>query len=184
MQHQLSYEHIHCKQCELTMNLARHETRGLFLHFNLSNVCKFRCNWQIYYKYRLQLRPTERLAKLEPKGCYLYVSNDRPPADPFANLLGIEQITTRLDQILNQCARVAKDEGYEYFAIHNYGKCYREGENYTRHGESAHCLNFANKLRYGVGKENSSFVYKLSTAMTTTTTTTTTPTTTPTPSVK
>ena len=56
---------------------------------------------------------------------------------------------------------MAKDEGYEYFAIHDYGECYREGGNYTRHGKSAHCLNFANKLRYGVGKENSSFVYKL-----------------------
>ena len=91
----------------------------------------------------------------------MYVSNDRPLADQFANLLDIEQITRRLDQILNQCARVAKDEGYEYFAIHNYRECYGEGGNYTRHRKSAHCLNFANKLGYGVGKENSSFVYKL-----------------------
>ena len=79
----------------------------------------------------------------------------------FANLHGIERITTRLDQVLNQCARVAKDQNYEYFAIHNYGECYGGGENFTRHGKSAHCLKFGNKGRYGVGKGNSTFVYKI-----------------------
>jgi len=110
---------------------------------------------------RLRLRPTDPLPKLELMGCFLDVSNDRALPDQFANLSGIERITTRLDQVLNQCARVAKDKRYEYFAIHSYGECYRGGENYTRHGESADCLKFGYKLRYGVGKENSSFVYKI-----------------------
>lgn len=113
-------------------------------------------------KNRLQFRPTEPLPKLKPKGCSLNISNDRALSDQFANLTDIEQIKTRLDQVLNQCARVAKYKGYKYFAIHNYGECYGGGGNYTIHRrKSVHCLNFANKLRYGVGKENSSFVYKI-----------------------
>ena len=138
--------------------------RGLLLHFNLSNVSSAATSESItnILKYRLQLRPTDPLPRLEPMGCYLHVSNEGPLADQIANLLDIEQIKTRLDHILNQCARVAKDEGYKYFAIHNYGECYGEGGNYTRNGKSAHCLKFANKRRrYGVGKENSSFVYEL-----------------------
>ena len=113
-------------------------------------------------KNRLQFRPTEPLPKLKPKGCYLNISNDRALSDQFANLTDIEQIKTRLDQVLNQCARVAKYKGYKYFAIHNYGECYGGGGNYTIHyRKSVQCLNFGNKLRYGVGKENSSFVYKI-----------------------
>jgi len=110
---------------------------------------------------RLQLRPTEPLPKLKPKGCFLDAKNDSAMLNQLANLSGIERITTRLDQVLNQCARVAKHELYEYFTIHNYGECYGGGENYNRHGKSANCLKFGNKLQYGVGKENSSFVYKI-----------------------
>ena len=90
--------------------------------------------------------------------------NDRAMPNPFANLSGIERITTRLDQVLNQCVRVAKEKGYEYFAIHNYGECYGGGENYIIHGNwSKNCLKFGNKLQYGVGKENSNYVYKITT---------------------
>lgn len=84
-------------------------------------------------------------------------------SNQFANLRRIDRITTRLDQVVNQCARVAKGKGYEYFAIHNYGECYSVGENYTRRGNSRDCLRLKNKPRYGVGKENSSFVYIIKT---------------------
>ena len=110
---------------------------------------------------RLWLRPTERLPKLQPKGCFMDDKNDRAMPNPFANLSGIERIMTRLDQVLNHCARVAKEKGYEYFAIHNYGECYGGGENYT--GKTKKCLKFGNKRQYGVGKENSNYVYKIKT---------------------
>lgn len=84
-------------------------------------------------------------------------------SNQFANLRRIDRITTRLDQVVNQCARVAKHKGYEYFAIHNYGECYSVGENYTTRGKSRDCLRLGNKPNYGVGKENSSFVYKIKT---------------------
>lgn len=87
-------------------------------------------------------------------------------SNQFTNLRHIDRITTRLDQVVNQCARVAKDKGYEYFAIHNYGECYSVGENYTRdtrRGNSTDCLRLGNKPHYGVGKENSSFVYIIKT---------------------
>ena len=112
---------------------------------------------------RLQLCPTERRPTLERKGCVLNVSNDCAMPNQFANLSGIERITTRLHQVLNQCALVAKDEGYEYFTIHNYGECYGAGENYTytRRGKRSDCFRFGSRGHYGVGKEHSCFVYKI-----------------------
>lgn len=134
------------------MKREDHFSTSLYLTSINSTVSK-------YITKRLQLRPTERLPKLQPKGCFLDFSNDRALPNQFANLRGIERITTRLNQVLNQCARVASLTGYEYFAIHHYGECYGGGKNYSKHRRSKNCLKFGKKFR--VGKENSSFVYKI-----------------------
>ena len=139
--------------------LVMKRARGLLLYFNLSDGYKFHCNPQMYSDIVSIHVPQNHCPNLSLKGvfCTSQMIALWQTSSPTSL---IEQIKMRLDQTLNQCARVA-EEGYQYFAIHNYGECHSEGRNYTRHEKSAHCLNFANKLRYGVGKENSSFVYKI-----------------------
>ena len=65
---------------------------------------------------------------------------------------------------MNQCARVAYDKGYEYFAVQFYGECWGgkdAGKNYAKHGKSEGCWEFDKETGHGVGEEMSNFVYKI-----------------------
>ena len=65
---------------------------------------------------------------------------------------------------MNQCARVAYDKGYEYFAIQFYGECWGgkdAGSSYARRGKSEGCWVFDIQAGHGVGGEMSSFVYRI-----------------------
>ena len=65
---------------------------------------------------------------------------------------------------MNQCARVAYDKGYEYFAVQYYGECYGgkgAGTSYAKHGKSGECWVFDKQSGYGVGKDWANFVYRI-----------------------
>ena len=65
---------------------------------------------------------------------------------------------------MNQCARVAYDKGYEYFAVQFYGECYGgkdAGKTYAKHGKSEDCWEFDKQNGHEVGGEWSNFVYRI-----------------------
>ena len=66
---------------------------------------------------------------------------------------------------VKQCARVAYDKGYEYFAIQYYGECWGgqdAGKNYAKHGKSDGCWVFDSQSGHGVGGVLTNFVYRIS----------------------
>ena len=65
---------------------------------------------------------------------------------------------------VNQCARVAQDKGYEYFAVQYYGECYggKNAENtYNKYGKSTYCWKFDKQNGFGVGRDLANFVYRI-----------------------
>ena len=65
---------------------------------------------------------------------------------------------------MNQCARVAHDKGYEYFAVQFYGECYGGkdgGKSFDKHGKSKECWQFDKLTKFGVGKDWTNFVYRI-----------------------
>ena len=106
----------------------------------------------------------DHLLNLKPLGCYSDESNDRALPDHYANFR--DQIDWKqLDKTIHQCAQVAYNKGYHYFAVQYYGECHA-GNNasatYAKHGESEEGCYWSDKtLGFGVGKENANFVYKI-----------------------
>ncbi len=69
-----------------------------------------------------------------------------------------------MELTVNQCARVAYDKGYEYFAIQFYGECWGgkdAGKSYAKYGRSEGCWKFDEQSGYSVGGRLSNFVYKI-----------------------
>ena len=105
--------------------------------------------------------PLENLPSLQPAGCYGDDLYDRALPVNYANFRD-EIIWDNMELTVNQCARVAYDKGYEYFAIQFYGECWggKDDENsYAKHGKSEGSWVFDIQAGHGVGGEMSSFVY-------------------------
>jgi len=66
---------------------------------------------------------------------------------------------------VEQCAIQAYKIGYEYFGVQNYGECYGNGTNYTKHGDSHDCDVYDNETGHAVGKSFANFVYYLNKTM-------------------
>lgn len=65
---------------------------------------------------------------------------------------------------MNQCARVAYDKGYEYFAVQFYGECHGgkdAGKSYAKYEKSDDCWMFNKQAGHGVGKDLTNFVYRI-----------------------
>ena len=65
---------------------------------------------------------------------------------------------------VNQCARVAYEKGYQYFAVQYYAECFGGDDaatNYAKYGESDKCWVFDNQTGNGVGRDNTNFVYRI-----------------------
>lgn len=105
----------------------------------------------------------EPVPKLEPLGCYRDDGNNRTLPDLYANFRN--QIRWRqMNLTVNQCARVAHDIGYEYFAIQFYGECFggrNAGTRYNKYGKSSSCWEFEKESRLGIGSHFSNFVYRI-----------------------
>ncbi|KAK2559265.1 A disintegrin and metalloproteinase with thrombospondin motifs 6 [Acropora cervicornis] len=105
----------------------------------------------------------EPLPVLEPLGCYHDNISDRALPDLYANVRD-QIIWTQMNVTVNQCARVAQDIGYEYFAVQFYGECFggmKAGENYDKYGKSTNCWKFDKNSDFAVGSHFSNFVYRI-----------------------
>ena len=98
----------------------------------------------------------------EPVGCF-WDYFDRALPDHYANFR--DQIMWKnMHLTVNQCARVAQDKGYEYFAVQYYGECYggKNAENtYNKYGKSTYCWKFDKQNGFGVGRDLANFVYRI-----------------------
>lgn len=98
----------------------------------------------------------------EPVGCF-WDYFDRALPDHYANFRD-QIIWKNMNLTVNQCARVAQDKGYEYFAVQYYGECYggKNAENmYNRYGKSTYCWAFDKQNGLGVGRGLANFVYRI-----------------------
>ncbi|XP_015775193.1 PREDICTED: uncharacterized protein LOC107353357 [Acropora digitifera] len=105
----------------------------------------------------------EPLPELEPLGCYHDNISDRALPDLYANVRD-QIIWTQMNVTVNQCARVAQDIGYEYFAVQFYGECFgamKAGENYDKYGKSTNCWKFDKNSDFAVGSHFTNFVYRI-----------------------
>ncbi|XP_073244804.1 uncharacterized protein [Porites lutea] len=101
---------------------------------------------------------------LQPIGCYNDSAKERALPVFYANARGnIDWFNMELT--VNQCAQVASDMGYEYFAVQFYGECYsgrNAKESYAKYGNITEgCWEFDNQTGFAVGKEGANFVYQI-----------------------
>ena len=108
----------------------------------------------------------DHLPDLKPIGCYHDEENDRALPDHYASFRKPPEIDwTQLDETIHQCGQVAYNKGYDYFAVQDYGECH-SGNNasatYAKHNKSEDGCYWIDKNRgFGVGKENTNFVYRI-----------------------
>lgn len=102
---------------------------------------------------------TDPLPEYEPVGCFKDKRNDRALSKkPYANFrFSIDWYN--LNATIRQCAMVARDIGYEYFAVQYYAECwssFEAAENYNRHGVQTDLK----KCQWGVGGRYTNYVYR------------------------
>ncbi|KAL9986875.1 hypothetical protein ACROYT_G001084 [Oculina patagonica] len=105
----------------------------------------------------------EHFPSLQLVGCYHDSQYDRALQDNYANFRD-QIIWTKMELTVHQCAHVAYDKGYEYFAIQFYGECWGgkdAGKSYAKHGKSEDCWKFDKQSGHSVGGELANFVYKI-----------------------
>lgn len=100
------------------------------------------------------------LPEFEPVGCYKDNLSDRALPDHYANFRPFID-WDNMDATIRQCALVARDIGYEYFAVQFYGECWSSfdaANNYDRHGVQTN----PDKCWANVGAQSTNFVYRFS----------------------
>ena len=107
---------------------------------------------------------------LQTIGCHHDRSNDRALPEEYANFRGSGKEKPgqidwyRMELTVYNCAQVAYDKGYEYFAVQFHGVCYGgkdAGETYAKHGKSEDCWEFDKQNGFGVGMKMTNFVYRI-----------------------
>ena len=105
----------------------------------------------------------DSLPDLHPLGCYKDNKGDRALPDEYANFR--DQIKWKqILETVQQCAQVAYNKGYEYFAVQFYGVCYtgdNASQTYYKHGRSDKCVEIDKTLGFRVGEEYTNFVYRI-----------------------
>ena len=103
------------------------------------------------------------MPSLQPIGCYRDTVYDRALPAYYANFRD-QIIWSQMELTVDQCARVAHDEGFEYFAVQFYGECYGGKDakkTYAKFRESTECWEFDKGKGFGVGASLSNFVYRI-----------------------
>lgn len=98
------------------------------------------------------------LPEYEPVGCFKDKKGDRAMSDNYANFRFFID-WHNLNSTIRQCALVARDKGYKYFAVQFYGECWSSpdaAETYNRH----HPQKDLKKCRSGVGAPFTNYVYR------------------------
>ena len=103
------------------------------------------------------------LPDLQPLGCYKDNSGDRALPNEYANFRS--QMNWKQLETVEQCAQVAFNKDYEYFAVQFYGVCYTGNDasqtKYDKHGKSHKCVEIDKTLGFRVGEEYTNFVYRI-----------------------
>jgi len=98
------------------------------------------------------------LPDFEPVGCFKDKTNDRALPDSYANFRPFID-WHNMNATIHQCALVARDIGYEYFAVQFYGECWSSADaalTYNKHGVQTN----PNKCWANVGAAGTNYVYR------------------------
>lgn len=104
----------------------------------------------------------DTLPDLQPLGCYKDRGRDRALPIEYANFRS--QINWKQLETVQQCAQVAFNKGYKYFAVQFYGICFTgkdASQTYDKHGRSDKCVEIDKTLGFRVGQEYTNFVYRI-----------------------
>ena len=104
----------------------------------------------------------DTLPDLQPLGCYKERGGDRALPIEYANFRS--QMNWKQLETVQQCAQVAFNKGYKYFAVQFYGTCFTEddaSQTYDKHGKSDRCVEIDKTLGFRVGEEYTNFVYRI-----------------------
>ena len=102
----------------------------------------------------------EQLPKITPVGCYIEkLRAKRLLRVKYASFAAMYDASDPYATVV-KCAHLARDIGYKFFAVQNYGECYTDGniaDNYDTYGEASpeNCVG-------GVGASLTNFVYRQS----------------------
>lgn len=101
---------------------------------------------------------TDPLPEYEPIGCFKDKKGDRAMKDNYASFRFFIN-WHNLNSTIRQCALVARDIGYEYFAVQFYAECWSSSnaaETYSKHGLQTDLK----KCYGGVGAGSTNYVYR------------------------
>ena len=104
----------------------------------------------------------DSLPDLQPLGYYKDNVGDRALPNNYANFRS--QINWKQLETAQQCAQVAFNKGYKYFAVQFYGICFTgkdASQTYDKHGRSDKCVEIDKTLGFRVGQEYTNFVYRI-----------------------
>lgn len=114
----------------------------------------------IYYQFITErdFLPTDPLPEFEPVGCFKDKLSDRALTDYYASFRPFID-WYHMTATIRQCALVARDIGYEYFAVQFYGECWSSFDaalTYDKHGVQTN----PNKCWANVGAGSTNYVYR------------------------
>ena len=102
--------------------------------------------------------PTDPLPEFEPVGCFKDNEKDRALPDFYASFrLFIDW--HNMNATIRKCALVARDIGYEYFAVQFYGECWSSRDatlTYDKYGVETNPI----KCWGNVGGASTNYVYR------------------------
>jgi len=101
---------------------------------------------------------TDPLLKFEPVGCFKDKINERALPENYASFRSFFDCHN-VNATIRQCAMVARDIGYEYFAVQYHGECWSSFDaalTYDKHGVETN----PNKCWANVGAGSTNFVYR------------------------
>ena len=102
--------------------------------------------------------PTDPLPEFEPVGCFKDKLSDRALPHNYASFRPFID-WHNLDAIIRKCAMVARDIGYDYFAVQFYGECWSSTDaalTYDKHGRQTNPV----KCWANVGGAGTNYVYR------------------------
>ena len=107
----------------------------------------------------------DNLPDLQPLVCHKDRGRDRALPIIYANFRSqINWWEWPQLKTVQQCAQVAFNKGYAYFAVQFYGVCYtgnNASQTYNKHGGSDNCVETDKTLGFRVGEADTNFVYRI-----------------------
>ena len=101
---------------------------------------------------------TDPLPEFEPVGCFKDKSSDRALSHKYASFRFFID-WHNMDATIRKCALVARDIGYEYFAVQFYGECWSSRDaalTYDKYGVETNPI----KCWANVGGASTNYVYR------------------------